>query len=103
MENQDNTQTTASRIMLATEKFPSLNAIAKNDLLTDIMEINFKDDDHFNSYLERKEKTFGDLIKVNKQEIDNICRSLGLPYEATSEANKPDSEKKIDEIMKSME
>lgn len=55
----------SDRKAIAVERFKEANQAFKDDLLADLEEINFKDDDHFNSYLERKEKTFGELKQAD--------------------------------------
>lgn len=57
----EGTKVVNDRKSIATERFKDANDAFKTDLLADLEEMNFKDEEHFNSYLDRKEKTLGDL------------------------------------------
>ncbi|MEN0095903.1 MAG: hypothetical protein AAGB30_11010 [Pedobacter sp.] len=82
----------SDRKKIALEKFADANETFRNDLLTDLDEIQFKDDDHFNSYIERKEKTFGELKKSEVLEnlgtgkvIRGTAKKEGEEQQATKE------------------
>jgi len=61
VEKLEGDKVVTSRKSVAIEKFKDAPEAIKNDLLADLEMISFKDDDHFNSYIERKEKALADF------------------------------------------
>lgn len=55
----------SSRKTVVADTFKDAPEGFRNDILADMDEIIFRDDDHFNSYKERKEKAFADLTQTN--------------------------------------
>jgi hypothetical protein len=58
-------KTVTSRKQQLADKLKDAPEQFRNDVLTDIEEINFKDDDHFNSYVERKVAAAAGIIQAN--------------------------------------
>lgn len=93
----EGTKVVNDRKSIASDRFKDANEAFKADLLSDLEEINFKDDDHFNTYLERKEKTFGDLQKA--EVIDNLGNGKHAQGGKDGEKQKVASAEVVDEIM----
>lgn len=58
-------KTVTSRKQQLADKLKDAPEQFRNDVLTDIEEINFKDDDHFNSYVDRKVAAAAGIIQAN--------------------------------------
>lgn len=58
-------KTVTSRKQQLADKLKDAPEQFRNDVLTDIEEINFKDDDHFNTYVERKVAAAAGIIQAN--------------------------------------
>ncbi|WP_231489906.1 hypothetical protein [Pedobacter sp. Leaf170] len=97
----EGTKVVSDRKAIASEKFKDANDAFKADLLADLEEITFKDDDHFNSYLERKEKTFGDLKQA--EVIENLSDGKVRQGVITAaDAKKQATKEELDTVMSNL-
>lgn len=88
-----------SRKSVAVEKFKDAPEAFKNDLLEDLNMISFTDDNHFNTYIERKEKAFADFKQAQSEAgLGNDKPSRGAGGTSSKEATKAELDKVMENL-----